>query len=1011
MRASRVVCALRVTACRQSSSFFELYGRAPEPKSEAKSESKAPVLTCSTAKDDKDWETCRTMLLRFHTQMYINPNHVPVEIPRDTLSSIAAVLTTSPQRRSVAASTFWKDALELRAHTPAVDIAASADTASILLFSAKAALGYETCLRLLRNTSFRQHIETSSSVEDTLRFLSVFVMCGTADNRRCVPAELLPVFEAVLHNAKNAIASTEKSKRSGPAHAVEILAWSLDWLYGGRTDSATEVPPSLRLLLPQWLLFLFEPYDPSVAKESSSAFALLSPRWLSEMARRVGDAGDHQSVEKLLRHAQRKESTTPNYRIFQLSVRIADVFVRCFPRLPATAQAVTTYGTALHCDALHRFGTTKGGLDKTLGVLTTMAGAKPYFVLRTLMRQQPAEAAARVQETAGDVLTGNPQLNWSTALSFTMHAVESANPHWRVYLPETLRLLSDAGKTRLFWNLLQEYNASDSAANLSVAASLAQVMQRSGRWWHAMEVLDLVAGAPPPRTVAEQCFLASACTDTLRALLHGKRWQEALEVLTLVGDAVPVHETAVVSQLLTILPAGAPWESALQLAEKKGFALHEIKALLQVLHDSDASPPPLSPLQHRVAVLVFASRGRWDLMSTLVERHSGDVLVWRGLLHALERCTDAVDESTGTLLLSSLPTTLSQDPRIFCAVAQLCLQHSWYAVLTSYLCTASSSSSTSAVIAGLGREYQYLLNYLQSGTRPPLTFTFTDSYVIHQFIACVASQQLAVVATLPDEASGSKQRASAHLRVPYENLGTLHHSTTSNKTTSLSSSIKVYSAAACTFLPQHVLHISPDGFLFGYKVPGVSLYASARGMLRALKLPGIYVLAYNMSAASSGVFVLRPATASLRRHALTLGVRLCLASLADVPFVPLMATSFFKSYNMVWHSGTHEWHEVEAEVLAENGLEVKTALRALKKDINAEGWGLVETEPGAGDLYHVIQVRHAACSSEGQIFDPQIITCGQRRLKPINADADAATWLHEAEDGEGVGREGSAARC
>ncbi|KPA80701.1 putative mitochondrial hypothetical protein [Leptomonas pyrrhocoris] len=1000
MWASRVARTLRVTACRRSSIFFELYGRAPEPPPAEKKEGTKPALSCSTSVDETEWATCRTMLQRFHAQLYISPRHVPIELPRDTLTSLAAVLTTSARRRSGAASTFWKDALELRAHTPALDVAAAADTATVLLFSEKAALGYETCMGLLHDTSFRQHLETALAVEDTLRFLSVFVMCGAADTRRYVPAELLPVYEAVLHNAKHTIASTEKSKRSGPAHAVEVLAWSLDWLYGNTTDGATEGLQRLRPLFPPWLPFLFEPYDPSAAKEAfSSSLTSLSPRWLDEMARRAGDEGDHPSVEKVLRQAQRRESTTPLYRLFQLSALVAGTFVRCFPHLPVSTQAVETYGTALHCDALRRFGTTKDGLDKAVGLLTSMSGAEPYFELRHVMRQQSAETAATTQETAGDVLTGNPQLNWSTALAFTMHEAESGNPHWRRYLPETLRLLSDAGKAAPFWKLLQEYNAGDGAANLSVAASLAQMTQRSGKWWHAMEVLDLVAGAPPPRTATEVSLLVSACTDALRAPLHSKRWQEALEVFALVGDAVPARETAVVSQLLMSLPAGAPWESTLQLAKAKGFAVHDTEVLLRVLHDSGVSQQQLSHPQQRVLASVAAQRGRWDVMRTLVEHNPGDAPMWRRLLQALECCADAVDDAAGSFLLSTLPATLSLDARVFCAVAQLCLQHGWHRTLASYLRTAdpsSASSRTSALLSSLRKEYQYLLDYVQTGVRPPLTYVFTDSYVVHQFIACVAARHVAVVAMLPDEASVSKKRAAAYLRVPHENLGTLHHSNTAQTPTSPSSSVKVYATAASAFALKHVLHVSADGFLFGYKVPGASLFASARGMLQTLKLPGIYLLAYNMSAASSGVFVLHPATTSLRRYVFTLNVRLCLANLADAPFVPLLATTFFKRYNVVWHGGSHERHEVEAEVLVEHGFEVKMVLRTLKKDINAEGWGLVETEPGAGDLYHVAQVRCAARSVEGQILDPQVVTCGKRNLQPMNADADAVSWMDEA---------------
>jgi hypothetical protein len=1008
MWVSRTARALCFTACRRSASFFELYGRSPEPQDERRvksGEGEAPALSCSTTKeDDKDWERCRSGLQRFQAQVYLDPNHVPAELSRHTLASIATALARSPQRRSVAAQKLWKDALELRAHTPVLDVGAAADTSAILLLSERADEGYEAALALLHNNrDFCKHLVTPppAGVEDALRFLSVFVMCAAADGKGDIPAEVLPTLRAALHHAKSTIASADKSKRSGPAHAVEMLAWSLDWLYGGAAAAAKEgaaaaMLAQLRPLFPQWLLFLFEPFDPAAAAASSSAFSLLSPRWLWVMAQRAGDAGDHEGVERLLRHTQRKEMATPCYCVFQLSTRVADILVRCFPHSPSSAAAVTAYGSALHRDALRHFGSTKEGFSKILHVLTTMSGAEPYFAWRSLLRHQSAEVAATTQEAGGDVLTGNPQLNWATALRFTLHEVEIGNPHWRMYLPETLRLLSDAGKSRPFWNLLQEYNAKDGATNLSVAASLAQMMHRTGKWWHAMEVVDLVAVAPPPRSTVEESFLGSACTDTLRVLLHCRRWQEALEVLTLMGEVVPTHEATVVSQLLTTLPSGAPWASALQLAKDKGFAVQHAETLLRVLHDGAASPSQLTSISHRVALPLFVQHGRWDLLCPLVEHNSGDPQLWRGLLQALERCPDVVDEAVGAFLVSSQPPALSQDVRVFSAIAQLCLHHGWYATLTSYLQTpvaaSSSSSSTHATLSNLAKEYQYLLQYIQTGTRPPRTFVFTDSYVVHRLVACVAALQVSVVARLPREAAVSKRHATAYLRVPHENLGALRH----DPSDCTAASIKVYSTAESAFLREHVLYCSSDGILFGYKVPGASLFACARGMLQTLQLSGVYTLAYNMSAASSGVFVLHPTVTSLRNRVLALHVRLCLACLADAPFVPLLATSFFKSYRMVWHGGRTEWHEVEAVVVAENGLDVKAALRMLKRDINAEGWGLVETERGAGDLYHIPHVRYVPRLSDGQPCDVQVITCGPRSLQPISGDIDTVSWMHEA---------------
>lgn len=1014
MWGTRCLRALRVTACSHSSSFFELYGRTPEaspsPDEEIAIETKSSVLTSSSCiggkstleRADADWTACRAALQRVQTRLYTDPKHVPPELPRAALTAMATVLTTSPLRRSSAAHTFWKDALELRALTPAVDIDAAADAAAVLLSSGKATAGYEVCQRLVQHAGARKRLEAASDVEGSLRLLSVWVLCGSGAGHQQLPASSLTVVEAVLRQAKATIAAAEKSQRAGLAHAVEILAWSLDSLYGGVVDGeAAETLHSVRPLLPQWLLFLFEPFSNAAAEQSSASFALLPPRWLRAMAARAGVEGDHSTLEKLLRHAQRVEATSPTYRLFQLSTYVAGVLVSTFPRHPAAPHAVEAYGTALPRDALHHYGSTREGFGAAVKVLSAMAGPEPYFVLRELMQQQSPEAAAATQEASGDVLTGTPQLNWSAALRFMTREVAEANPEWRSYLPATLRLLSDAGRTRQFFALLAEYNPADATMNVSVAASLAQAMCRSGRWWHAMEVVDLIAAAPPPRSPTEEGMLAAACADTLRALQLNRRWREALDVLTMVGDVVPKHETAVVSQLLTSLPSEAPWEASLLLAEEKGFSVLNTGAVLRVLHGRGVSEQllQLSRPQRRVAVPLLAQQGRWQPLFELAQQQesAGDLSVWLSLLHSLECCADEVAEASGKLMVSSLPPALAEDARTFRVVTQLCLQRGWKGVLDAYL--ASTAASSSRVTASLSKEYRYLADYVYTGARPPLTFVFTDTYVIHRFVSAVAARQLSVLATLPDAAAVSKKAASAYLRVPYENLGTPQKRRDASSSSS-APSVKVYAAAASAFLPEHVLHLDKgSGFLFGYKVAGANLFAAARGALQTLRLSGIYSLAYNMSAASSGVFVLQPATTPLRCYTFALRVRLCLAHRPDAPFVPLLATSFFSLYSMTWLAGTTEWNEVAAAVFAESGAEVRSLLRTLKRDINAEGWGLVETEAGAGDLYHVTEVQCTLRASKGS---PQVhadgavaVTCGPRSLKPLNADANAASWWDE----------------
>ncbi|CAC9510668.1 conserved hypothetical protein [Leishmania infantum JPCM5] len=986
-KARRAFC---LSVCRRSSAFLELYGRA---RSTAVAEApSAPQPSCSTAPADGEWERCQALLQRFQSHVYIYPGHVPVQLCRETLTGIEQVLASSPARCSAAARRLWRDALALHSHLPKHDIRAAADAASVLLFSDQAQLGCRVCSQAASHPQFLQALRSEAELTGCLRLLSVHSMCA-CDSRAAFSAHWAAVLADSLDEAKHVIAAADKSRRAPMAHAMEVLAWSLDWLHHDSGTSDREALKALKTKLPRWLPFLFDEFDAAAAKPSSQSLALLPPRWLLTMATHAESDSDAATLERLLRHALGREEQYHGYAVFQLSSRVASLLVRRFPHHPSAAHAVAALGTALQCSSLIPYGTTQEGFDKALGVLTRMSGAQPYFAMQELLRSHSAEMAAKIQEQHGDRLTGNADLNWSTALTFTMRQVEAADPHWRVYLPETLRLLSDAGKSKQFWSLLQEYNAADASANISVAASLSRAMQLSGRWWHAVEVLDLLAGALPPRDTTEEQLMTTACAETLRVLLQAKRWKEALRVFLLVGDALPPTESAVVSRLLTSMSMSAPWRAALAAAAEKGLASDTTRIILRCLH-AGASAAFLSHYhQQKMAAPIFAQHGRWDLARTLVEQRPSDVSLWRALVQAMEHCADAVDEPTAaTVFRVPLPQGHWDDMPFVNAFARLCVQRGWLSLLSSHLsCLLAPRVSPASPVSGLRVEYEHLLRFLQSNRLPPAQFAFTNSYVVHQFMSCVTSRRVSVVAKLPAASASTKRQASTHLRVPYENLSAPRLEGDGTAT------VRATSARATTCLKEHCVFSSASGLIVGYKVPASALFASASGLLKVLGNSGVYCLAYHMSVASSGLFLLYPASASLTWYSVKLRVRLCVAVVPAAPYVPLLATSFFDRYAMRWRSGEGDRHEVEALLVAASGQEVPRAWRSLKMDLNAEGWGPVEPEAGAGDMYHILelQVSRRAPTNEGDAIpaDVEVFACRERSLKPLGADAsEAAEW-------------------
>ncbi|KAG5499423.1 hypothetical protein JKF63_07986 [Porcisia hertigi] len=985
---SKARLAFRFSACRRSSTFFELYGRAES--TEVRGAIPASQPSCSTAPADEEWNRFQALLERFQTHTYIHPGQAPARLCRETLKGLERLLASSPRRRSTTVRSLWRDALALWSHLPTHDVTAAADTASALLLSDQAQLGCHVCSQAASHPEYSRGLCNETELSGCLRLLTVHAMCACYSGEG-VSVRWWTLLADSLEEAKRVISGSDKSRRAPIAHAMEVLAWSLDWLHHHSDISVKKALCALKTKLPRWLPLLFEEFNVATAESSSQSLAFLPPRWLLAMATHAESDRDVATLERLLRHALTKEQRYHGYTVFQLSSRVADILVRCFPDHPSAGRAVTVLGTALHCSSLSAYGKTRDGFATTVGVLAWMSGVQPYVAMRTLLRHHSADTAAKTQEQHGDLLTGNPHLNWRTALSFTMQQVEAANPHWRVYLPETLRLLSDAGKSKQFWSFLQEYNASDATANISVAASLSHVMQRSGRWWHAMEVLDLLASAHPPRDTIEDQLMTMACTDTLHVLLQAKRWQEALRVFLLLRDAFPPTASSLVSRLLTSMPTLAPWDTALAAASQRRLACDTTQIILRCVHAGASAALLTHYHQQRLAVPIFAQHGRWDLVRTIVEQRPTEVIFWHALVQAIVNCADVVDEPTATTAFPvPLPQSCVRDMAFVSSFARLCLQRGWLSLLSLHLLSppASSQDTTTTPMSRLRVEYEHLLRFIQSNCRPPPDFVFTDSYVVHQLMSCVTNRRISVVVKLASAVASTKRQASTHLRIPYENLSAPRPEGDGTFV------VRASSIRAATCLKEHCIVGSSSDIVVGYKVPAASLFASASGLLRVLNNNGVYSLAYHMSLASSGLYLLYPAHGSLSWYAFRLRVHLCLAVLPKAPHVPLLATSFFDRFAMRWRRGQGNRHEVEAVLVAEGGQEVRHAWRSFKTDLNAEGWGPVELEGGAGDMYHIVElhISRRAPTNEGDamVADVMVFSCRQRSLKPLTADDDAA---------------------
>lgn len=947
MRVTRVARCFSSRVCQKVDEFFELYGRPSYLKGGSTDDVPSTELyqLKETASDVA--RTCEEALARFRTRLYASPQHVPAELCRETLIAMRRVVSKPADRNTVRSSKLWQDALSIHGLCVPTDMEAAAATSDILYYGGH----YGDVVQRFSCERYAAEMEMLTISEAPLllgvRLLSTYLM-ACAKSRGAVDAATMQLITRAFQLVRSVTSTAEKANRQRLARAAEVLTWSLDEAYGAACLPSTTCIDTFRRDCPQWLTHLFE--DPNGVTDLSclpTDRCLTPPRLLLRAAEAAAAGRQLNILWEIYNVVKTRECQQPEYLIFGLSAEVAALIVRAAPQHPGTRGVVAYVGSSLDPEALALLVETKHSWQMALRVLSSMGGSAAYFAMRSIVLHRPPGDAQNLQESVGDLLTCNAQSTWRTALARSMAACASLETNWRASLPETLRLLSDAGKGRLFMTLLPEYDIVNAQDNLSVAASFSRVLRVSGKWWHALEVLDLIANAKPPQDEMSERFLEEACADTISTLQEAKRWRDALDTFKLLQPAMPRRGCPLLCSLLKCMPSSTPWIEALVYAERTYSIPAEVKTALTLLHDPTAPAtlkgPEIAPL-----VPQLISHGRWQILLAYAQEHPKMAAHWVAYLRSLDRAADDVS-LVAHEVLSKLPELALSDRAVLPVLFQVCMQNGWLGNFLDLLMRRIGAATLEPVVA----QYQSLAQYIINRQLPPTGMVYQEPYVVHQFALLIAAKSLHITVSVPPNVANSKDSLSTYLRVPSSSIkpgrASKDHST----------QFVVRGPRACPIPPEYCLFRGSSGVVVGYKAPGAPLYSVARGLLVAISEKDAFSLAYNMGPATSGLFILYLSRLNSKRMILHLQLDLLITPLQGASATPLLASSFFSEYAMVVRATTEQVYTVQASLHTRGGHRAKNVLRELKASLNRNGWGVVEPEQGCGDVYHIskIQIR------------------------------------------------------
>lgn len=1009
--------------------LFKLYGREAAPESFAhlrkRPDAVGPAAVVALS--------ARAELERYEAEAYARGSSTAVtaETRRSTSQAICKALLPPSQRGTSGSSGLWMEALRVLEPTMmTTTTTGSSDTpprgglAPPVLREATA----EACIALLLSHQPNQvprlasaaGLLTGAPVHGLMdmgpsefsalaRIAACYAVACTATAGSALRSTgvfsldaVSPVTSLLVHSRDLMVSLQDKDRRRQVVTSIEALLFSLDWLFHAlcSTAGAAGSPASLHALFatakeraPRWMRDHLFSEGSAIEQAAPRGDAALPPALLLAEVRQAAASGDLRALHNIYATARRKEEARPEMCIFELPKHAGEAYLASAGGAVAPqAHAIVNYlGTSLAPHALADLGNSKYKGREALAVswLSKMRGPEAYAAVKKTLFHHPADQAAQLQLAHGDLLTGHAQSNWLTALEMTRALMATAHSAaWRQELPTTLRLLSDAGRHKEFFQLIQEFDrgVSQRTGTLMVASALAQAMRRTGKWQHYQEVLDLVAAAEVPSSGAEDVFLEDASLQLLYTLRNAKRWREAAEVYGALRPAMPQGALRVFASAVTEAAASAPQDPAglvSQLLQLSGLSVEdlptEFRTSIALYTRAESGALSELDLPHlALPARLHASRacvdcGVWQPLLAMATHQAtpggldgpSDAAaakrlqhVWGPLFRSLERTRDL--DVRWREIEPCLPSAVWRDERTLLHLFHAALWNGWLAEFRASLASKASMDDFSQArsdkaAAQTRRELLLLLSFLLTGTVSGRATGVRHSLIGHyltSFATATAFRQPVDTRARVD----ARGAVAKYFRVPPVCVGEAPPSEGPARFF-----LRPYPAERGVELND--IAFANGSVIVAYKPSGAVIQSAARGVLSRLKVLGsTHHIVYLLAPGSDGLFVLMNTACNPKSYALELTFRLGLLPLGTA-HAALLSASFFQRYSMkVLRPASVGGEQRPVVVTATCGTvtahNASDAIRGLRAALNEEGWTLAEDDAGgARDALSVRQVR------------------------------------------------------
>ncbi|KEG13751.1 hypothetical protein DQ04_00811110 [Trypanosoma grayi] len=938
--------------------FFELYGRRPDAVGVQPSGAESPASSCpgdaAAAAAAGTSLTWRRALDEISAQLYVAPNSgVSRAATKKALEALTAAFALPRDRRARYCQGCWEHALDVWAHTDKNDLHSAVLLITVLFYNGKydlLAQHVESCWL----SGSPQRVLRSSNICHSLRLMAVYVLACSLNGTH-VQSVMLQKVKEIAERALRC-ASGEATKES--ALEYRLLLYAMDWYFFHTDDldlrkliSSTFSPLTPSKLRP-FLFVTTSPHHTNIVRD-------MPPATILREGKHCATNCDKEGLLRLFTHCRRREESQSGFRLFQLSTRLGDML----SLMPDTdsrllSDVITFCGTSLSFEALTKIGATRRCLPAVLQVLGSMEGAEAYFAARQVLFHHDSKEALTFQEKYGDILTGDSKLVWRTGLESMQECLARGDMKWRGMLPSVLRLLSDAGETVKFFQLLRESHREGEGASLMVASALGQAARRSGQWWRAHDVLDIIAACDPPRTVSEDRFLEDACLQTLYALRDGKRWKEALSFYKLLAPAMPKTAHRVLCSVVCGMPASSPWEEALAMAQGYGDVPEDFLTSLLCARDPDrvAHSQRVSARSWRYMLQGYAEGGHWrHALQHVCSREKVNFNAWVAVLRAAQRTPLG---SLSRDFFEFLPETVWRVSELLRLSVLVAEGHGYLKELHDVLQSRKEGS--------LAAEYHALVRFLMDGRAPPRVARFTDDYVIHRLLMSPVSSVESVFITVAWTMGARTAFNSIHcgdmksfIQARYK----VHPLCLPGRCKKAEQDVFTLRA-----IPPQVPSVGDetlvavrDDVIVAYKPPGVATHSYARSVAQRSKTGGMHYLAYLLTPPSCGLVLLVASNIPTKAVCLEMKVllRICPTSSASPP---LMSSEFFAAYAMevVLGPASDGCVVVRATCCSDSDGLLAGSLYRLKESIAAGGWGFWEGDTGdsdnGGECVHLAEV-------------------------------------------------------